>query len=270
MTTDERELERDLERLAHHPHVDDERLRLAIRATLREELLRRPKARRRNRLALGSALAAATAAAAVVVLIGNGGSGGPSSANAAILAHVARVMSPPLNLIVHVKESGVQPDGTPVSVEWWQETNPPYAVRIIKGASNQAYEGSRDGTSNSLYDPATNTIHQQASSKSLTLTDPVETVRAELGNGTANIAGPVTIESQSLYKIALPNGVIGYFDQSDYRPVYLDNPQGDGTVVRTHVLVYEELPLTSENKRLLSVTAQHPNAKVETDAAPTK
>jgi hypothetical protein len=269
MTTDELELERDLKRLAH-PQAHDEQLRLAIRATLREELLRRPRARRRNRVALGAALAVATAAAAMVVLIGNGGSGGPSSANAAILAHVARVMSPPPHLIVHVKETGVQPDGTPVSVEWWQETNPPYAVRIIKGASNQAYEGSRDGTANSLYDAATNTIHRQASSKSLTLTDPVETVRAELGSGTANIAGTVRTDSQSLYKIELPNGVIGYFDQTDYRPVYLDNPQGDGTVVRTHVLAYEELPLTSENKRLLSVMAQHPDAKVETDPAPTK
>jgi hypothetical protein len=269
MTTEELELERDLKMLAR-PQSDDERLRLAIRAALREELLRRPKARRRNRVALGSALAAATAAAAMVVLIGNGGSGGASSADAAVLAHVARVMSPPPNLIVHVKETGVQPDGTPVSVEWWQETNPPYAVRIIKGAANQAQEGSRDGTTNSLYDPATNTIHQQASSTSPTLTDPVETVRAELGSGTASITGTVTIDGRSLYKIGLPNGVIGYFDRTDYRPVYLDNPQRDGTVVRTHVLAYEELPRTSGNERLLSVKAQHPDAKVELDAAPTK
>jgi hypothetical protein len=52
--------------------------------------------------------------------------------------------------------------------------------------------------------------------------------------------------------------------------VYLDNPQGDRTVVRTHVLAYEELPLTSENERLVSLTAQHPDARVETIAAPTK
>jgi hypothetical protein len=247
MTTEQ--LERDLETLAE-PRADDERLRLSIRATLREELQRKPKAHRRRRVAVGSAaLAAATAAAAIVALIGTGGSGGPSSANAAILAHVARAMSPPANLIVHVKETGVQPDGTPVSAEWWQETNPPYAIRIIKGPTDQLHE---------------------AASKSSTLTDPVETVRAELTTGTANVAGTVTINGQSLYKIELPNGVVGYFDQTDYRPVYLDNPQRDGTVVRTHVLVYEELPLTSENEKLLTLTAQHPDARVGTVAAPTK
>jgi hypothetical protein len=142
-------------------------------ASLSEELRRRPKAHRRRSVAIGSAaLGAATAAVAIVALIGTGGSGGPSSANAAVLAHVARAMSPPANLIVHVKEAGVQPIGTPVSVEWWA--------------------------------------------------------------------------------------------------VYLDNPQGDRTVVRTHVLAYEELPLTSENERLVSLTDQHPDARVETIAAPTK
>jgi hypothetical protein len=247
MTTEQ--LEHDLKALAE-PRADDEPLRLAIRATLGEELRREPKPRRRRRVAVGStALAAATAAATIIALIGTGGSGGPSSANAAVLAHVARAMSPPANLIVHVKETGVQPDGTPVSAEWWQETNPPYAIRIIKGPSDQLHE---------------------AASKSSTLTDPVETVRAELSTGTANVAGTVTINGQSLYKIELPNGVVGYFDQTDYRPVYLDNPQRDGTVVRTHVLIYEELPLTSENEKLLTPTAQHPDARPGTIAAPTK
>ena len=101
------------------------------------------------------------------------------------------------------------------------------------------------------------------------MVDPVETVRAELTTGTAKVAGTVTINGQSLYEIELANGVVRYFE-SNYRPVYLDNPQGDRTVVRTHVLAYEELPLTSENERLVSLTAQHPDARVETIAAPTK
>lgn len=246
MTTEQ--LEHDLKALAE-PRADDEPLRLAIRATLVEELRREPKPRRRSRVAVGfAAFAAATVAASIIALIGTGGSGGPSSANAAVLAHVARAMSPPANLIVHVKETGVQPDGTPVSAEWWQETNPPYAIRMIKGPSDQLHEVAGDGT----------------------LTDPVETVRAELTAGTANVAGTATINGQSLYKIELPTGVVGYFDKTDYRPVYLDNPQRDGTVVRTHVLTYEELPLTAENEKLLTLTAQHPDARPGTIAAPTK
>lgn len=268
MTTDE--LERDLKTLAE-TRDEDERLRLAIRATLGEQLQRKPKIRRRSRIAVGSvALVAATAAAAIITLIGTGNSGGPSSANAAILAHVARAMSPPANFIVHVKEAGVQPDGTPVGVEWWQDTSPPHALRIIKGAAGQMHEGAADGTTSSLYDAGTNKIVQRPSSKSPTLIDPVETVRAELVDGTVNVDGTVTIEGRSLYKIELSNGVIGYFDQTEYRPVYIDNPQGDGSVVRTHVLSYEELPPTPKNEKLLSLTAQHPDARVETSAAPTK
>jgi hypothetical protein len=282
MTTEE--LERDLKTLAE-PRAEDERLRLAIRATLGEQLQVRPKIRRRTRLVLGSAaVTAATLAAAAVVLIGTGGSG-PSSANAAILAHVVRAISPPANIIVHVKEAGVQRDGTQVAAEWWQETNPPYAIRLIKGTSgqpveskgtaggqqasgDQQVESAADGTTFSQYDAGLNTIYQRPDSTSPALIDPIEAVRAALANGTAHVAGRVTIGGQSLYKIELPNGVVGYFDRTDYRPVYLDNPQRDGSVVRTRVTTYEELSLTSQNELLLSIAAQHPRASVDTGPPP--
>ena len=276
MPTDE--LERDLKTLAE-PQADDEQLRLAIRATLADHLRGRPRVRRRTHLVLGSAaVAAATLAAASVALIGMGGSG-PSSANAAILAHVVRAINPPANLIVHIKESGVQHDGTQVAAEWWQETNPPYAIRLIKGAAGQPIdakgkaggqqvESAADGTTSSQYDAGTNTIYQRPDSTSPALIDPIETVRAELTHGTAQLAGTVTIDGRSLYKIELPGGVVGYFDQTDYRPAYLDNPQRDGSVVRTQVITYEELPITPESEALLSITAQHPRASAETGPPP--
>jgi hypothetical protein len=268
MTTDE--LERDLKMLAE-PREEDEGLRLAIRADLGERLQRHSGARRRMPVGVkAAALLVATAAATIVALVGTGGSGGPSPANAAILAHVIRSMNPPANLIVHVKETGVTADGTPVAAEWWQETNPPYALRLIKGTVGMEHEGANDGTNCSLYDSGTNTIYQHTDCKSSVLIDPVETARAELSDGTAHVAGTVTIDGRSLYKIVLPNGVVGYFDRTDYRPVYLDNPQADGSVVRTHVLAYDELPLTSENRALLNLVAQHPRARVETSTAPSK
>jgi hypothetical protein len=268
MTNDQ--LERDLKTLGK-PRAGDEHLRLAIRATLGEHLRVRPERRRRRRLALGTAaVAAVTVAAAIVVLIGSGGSGGPSSAEAAILAHAARAISPPANLIVHVNETGVDQDGTPVTIEWWQETNAPYAIRLIKGSAGDEVEGAADGTTSSQYDAATNTINRHPDSNSPTLIDPIETVRAELIAGTAQVAGTVTIDRQPLYKIELPGGDIGYFDQTDYRPVYLDNLQTDGSIVRTHVITYEELPVTPENATLLSITAQHPRASVDTSPAQTK
>jgi hypothetical protein len=262
MTTDE--LERDLTALAE-PRPDDERLRLEIRTTLGEHLQTRRRSRRRAPLVLGSvAVAAATVAAAIVVLIGAGGPGAPSSANAAVVAHVVHTLSPPANILVHVRESGAQPDGTQVAAEWWQETNPPHAIRLIKGPVAHQLEAAADGTTSSQYDAGTNTIYQHPDSTPPTLVDPIETVRAALTNGTAQVAGTVTIDGRSLYKIDLPDGVVGYFDHTDYRPVYLDNPQRDGGVVRTEVTTYEELALTPENQKLLSISAQHPRASVQT------
>ncbi len=115
-------------------------------------------------------------------------------------------------------------------------------------AGGQQVETAADGTTSSQYDAGTNTIYQHPDSTSPTLIDPIETVRAALANGTAQVAGTVTIDGQSLYKIELPGGVVGYFDRTDYRPVYLDNPQRDGSVVRTRVITYEELPITPRER----------------------
>jgi len=270
MTTDE--LERDLKTLAD-PRPHDEHMRLAIRAELGGRLHHRPTTRRRTRLLFGSAgIAGAAVAATLVVVMATGGSGGTASANAAVLAHVVRASNPPANMIVHVKEIGVE-DGTQVSAEWWQETNPPFAMRLIKGPVAGLIESAADGTSSSQYDPATNTIYQQQDSRSPNLIDPIETLRAGLADGTAQVAGTVTIDGRTLYKLELPNGVVGYFDRTDYRPMYVDNPQRDGGgVVRTRVVAYDELPLTAGNEKLLSVSAQHPGARVATGKppAPTK
>lgn len=270
MTTDE--LERDLQLLAA-PRADDESLRLAVRATLDRQLQPRTATRRRRRLAFGSAaVAAAAAAAAIVALVGPGGRGGPSSANAAILARVVRASTPPANLVVHVKETGTQADGTQVTAEWWQETSPPYAFRLIKGPVGAQIDGGSDGTTYSQYDAATDTIYRQPDSPPPTLIDPIETMRAGLVDGTARIAGTVTIAGRSLYEIDLPDGVVGYFDKADYRPAYIDNPQRGGSIVRTQVVVYDELPLTAGNEKLVSVAAGHPGSRVATGEppAPTK
>jgi hypothetical protein len=149
--------------------------------------------------------------------------------------------------------------------------SPPYALRLIKGAVGHQNEGGDDGTTSFRYDAATNTILESHTTSPPALVDPFSVVRQQLVNGRARVAGTVTINGSSLYKIELPTGVIGYFDRADFRPVYVDNPQANGTVVRTRVVTYEELPMTSENAKLLSITAQHPNARVDTNPnAPSK
>jgi hypothetical protein len=265
------ELERDLRALSER-HEEDERLRREIRARLSEHLDVRPRRPLRARLAVGvAAVSAAAVAVAIVALVGTSGSGGPSSAEAAIIRHATRAITAPANTIVHVKETGVQ-DGKTVAAEWWQQTSPPHAIRMIKGPVGQQGESAANGVTSFQYDPDTNTIYERPASAAPTLTDPVWIVREQLANGSAQAAGTVTIDGASLYRIELPNGVVGYFDRMDYRPVYIDNPQRGGSVVRTRVAAYEELPATPENEKLLSITAQHPRATVDTNpkGTPTK
>jgi hypothetical protein len=261
MTIDE--LERGLKVLAE-PREEDELLRRAIRARLGEQVLARPRRRPRARLGVGvAAVAAAAIAVAIVALGGPGGSAGPSAADAAIIRNALGAITLPANAIVHVKETGLQ-DGIPVSAEWWQQTSPPYALRMIKGQVDQLGEAASDGTTSFHYEARTNTIIESPDASAPDLVDPIEGVRGQLANGGAQVAGTATIDGVSLYKIELPTGVVAYFDTTDYRPMYLDNPQDDGSVVRTQVVTYEELPMNVDTAKLLSVTAQHPDARVET------
>jgi hypothetical protein len=267
MTTEQ--LERDLESLAQ-PREDDERLRLATRAHLGEQLLARParpvRPARRFRWA---AVAAALVVAAIVAISWPGGSAAPSTADAAIIRHALRAITSPANAIVHVKEVGVA-DGTPVAIEWWQQTSPPHALRMIKGPVGRQAEGADNGTTSSLYDAGSNVVIKTPVSSAPALVDPIAPVREQLADGGARVAGTATIDGTTMYKIELSTGVIGYFDTTDYRPLYLDNPQGDGSIVRTRVVTYEELPMTPDNAKLLSITAQHPDARSRTRVAPKK
>jgi hypothetical protein len=177
MTTEE--LERDLRALAE-PRESDESLRWATRARLGEQMLERPRGGRRGlRIATGAATAAAAAAAVIGVALlgGPGGSAGPSTADAEIVHHALRGLTEPASMIVHVKEDGVQ-NGTPVSVEWWQETSPPYALRMIKGWDGRLYEGAADGTTRFQYDADTNTILKTTGAKSPTR--PVDDPRRDV------------------------------------------------------------------------------------------
>jgi hypothetical protein len=192
------------------------------------------------------------------------GSGGPAVADAAVIHHALTALTGPANAILHEKVVGVQ-NGVPVQAQWWQQTSPPFASRIIKGPVGHEGEVSDNGTTSFEYDPATNTITEQRDSSPLTPIDPVSEVRQELASGKARLAGTVVIGGSSLYKIDLPHGLVGYFDTNDYRPRYMDDPQRDGSIVRVRVAAYEYLRMTSSNRALLSVTEQHPTARIVAD-----
>jgi hypothetical protein len=262
MTTDE--LERDLKTLAERRETD-EQLRLAIRGRLTDQLQPRPKRHFSRRIAFGVAAVAAAGAASIAVLVGANGSGGPALANAAIIRHAIRAVTSPAGTILHVKVLSVQ-NGTQFVGEWWQQTGPPYANRGLKGDAGHFGESADNGTTSFQYDPGTNTIYERPDSSRPTFTDPISQVRQQLQNGQAHVDGAVVIDGVSLYKIALPQGLVGYFDRSDYMPRYLDDPQRDGTVERLRVVTYEHLAMTRANESLLSMTAQHPDARIDTNS----
>ncbi len=254
-------LERDLQRLAE-PRDEDERVRRAVRKQLAARAAPRPRRRLSIRIALGTAaVAAAAATIAIVTDVVTSGSGGPAVADAAVIHHALTALTSPADAILHEKLVGVQ-NGVPVEAEWWQETSAPYASRVIKGPVGHEGEVSGNGTTSFEYDPATNAITEQRDASPTTPIDPVSEVRQELASGQAQVAGTVVMGGSSLYKIDLPHGLVGYFDPNDYRPRYMDDPQRDGSVVRVRVAAYEYLPMTASSRTLLSVTAQHPTARI--------
>jgi hypothetical protein len=251
-------LERDLRQLAE-PQDDDEQIRLAVRAQLDRGLRPRPRARRRvtRRLALGASAVIAAAAAVLVLVVGTNGSGGPTAADAAVIHRALTAVTPPAGDILHTEMTGVH-GGVPFVNEVWRQTAPPYAGRAIKDHE----EFSISGTTESDYDPATNTIYEHPNPVSQSpFADPVEKIRQELASGQAHVNGTVVTDGASLHEVDLPDGTVGYFDTRTDALRYVDVPQ----VGRLRVVVYEYLPMTPANQALLSVTAQHPNARIDTN-----
>jgi hypothetical protein len=260
-------LEDDLRKLAE-PRDEDEVLRLAVRDQLSAMWRPQPPRRRLSmRLAVGMTAAIAAAAVAVVALLGGTGSGGPAAADAAIIHHALRAVTPPANSILHVEVVGIQ-NGVAVEAATWQQTSPPYASRGVKGETGHQGEFSDNGRTSFAYDPASNTIYEQRDKSRPTFVDPISQVHQELANGHAQVRGTVMIDGVSLYQIDLPHGLVGYFDENTYQPRYLDDPQRNGGVVRLRVVVYKYLPLTASTRPLLSLTAQHPTARIILGPAP--
>ncbi len=251
-------LERDLRKLAE-PREDDEQIRLAVRAQLDGQLRPRPPRRRRvwRRIALGASAVSAAAAAVLVLVVGTNGSGGPTAADAAIIHHALTAVTPPAGAILHTEMTGMHGGVTFVN-EVWRQTAPPYAGRAIKDHE----EFSISGTTESDYEPATNTIYEHPNPVSQRpFADPIAQIRQELASGQAQVDGTVVINGASLYKVDMPDGMVGYFATRNYAPRYVDVPQ----VGRLGVAVYEYLPMTPANHKLLSVTAQHPSARIDTN-----
>jgi hypothetical protein len=225
-----------------------------------------PPRRRRSRPALAALVAAATAlAAAALAIAGVFGSGGATVADAAIIHRANAALTPPPNEILHTEVAG---DG--FAAQTWQLTSPPYSFLGYKGPVGQpVIVNASDGAHAMWWDPATNTIHEQATTKPLPVGDPLAEVRAELRAGNARVVGSAIVDGKDTYKIQFEdnNGydsqsLIAYVDKGTYQPILLSDPQHNGAVVQLRVVALDYLQATPANMRLLSLTALHPDANV--------
>jgi hypothetical protein len=264
-------LERDLAQLAR-PTETDKAFRLALRSQLAQQLTQPPQLRhqpgriRRNsrlRLAFGAGSIACLAAVAAIAFLGTSGAGGSSAADAAILRQARAAVTPPANMILHVKMVS-QLGSSQVVGEWWQQTSAPYAGRWIKGTPGHQDEAADNGTTSFSYDAASNTIYQRPDTAPPRFSDPLSQIRNELASGNARVLGTTTINGAPLYKIALPNNLVGYFDTTSYKPLYLDDPQRNGGTVRFSISDLEYLPTTAD-PNALSLSAQHPTARIDSN-----
>ncbi|HEV3055600.1 MAG TPA: hypothetical protein VGX45_13150 [Solirubrobacteraceae bacterium] len=224
--------------------------------------------RHRFRPALAALVPAAGVAAAVLALTGAFGSGGASVADAAIIHHADAALTPPPNMILHVKVAG---DG--FVAESWQLTSPPYSVLEYKGPIGATTpQDAQDGTTSSYWDPATNSIHVLHGASPQTFENPIAQVKQALHAGQARVTGSATQDGVQTYAITFSGtgALTVYVDKSSYRPVAIDDPQRDGTVVHLQVLALEYLPANDVNRQLLALRHWHPTARVVTDAPSAK
>lgn len=259
------------------PQLEDDLWALAVaqpgdehlRLRLRERLLPDPPVTKRRKPSFRFTLpalagVAAAAAVAVIALIGATGSGGPGAADAAILHRTLAAVTAPPNTILHVKTIDVA-NGATFITEWWQQTSRPYANRGVKGPTGHLGEFANNGTTSYTYDPSTNTIYQHPDTGAPIFTDPISLIRQQLGNGQAHVTGKTTINGHPLYGIRLSSGITTYVDKGSYIPRYIDDPQSNGTTLRFKVVAYQYLAAIPQHRQLLSITAQHPDATIDTN-----
>jgi hypothetical protein len=215
--------------------------------------------------ALGFTAAAVTSA---LILVGTPGETASNTADAAIIHHTSQALTPPANKILHTVVAG---DG--FGAQTWQLTSPPYTFLGMKGPLGHEQQEAGVGTTSLSYDVAANTIEEHPGVSRPSFSDPLSAMRQDLQDGQAEVMGSTTTYGIPTYEIRIasngtlgPDSLIAYVDRRSYRPLLLADPQRNGQVVMLRVLTFEYLPATPANRRLLSLTARHPGARVVTDA----
>jgi hypothetical protein len=185
---------------------------------------RRARRRYARALRIGVPAAAVLGAGALAVTLTAGSQ--VSSADAAILRHVAAELTSRPATILH-ERAMVTLNGRTAPYELWAESIPPYHYHVLKWG------------------------HEGTGTTSRPSADFAEQLRALVQAGKATVDGTATVGGVAAYKLTVSgssdrflNGT-AYVSQSDYRPLEIDTTSNGGE--RIVFQTYEHVPATAAN-----------------------
>jgi hypothetical protein len=218
-----------------------------------------PRRRRRGPLAV-----AVAAAGLLAIGLLPGESVRPASA----VERAAAALAPADGTILHtvtITTTGDRAGRT----ETWQETSHPYDYRQVTYFRGGTRETASANGRPQAYLSTTNTISTLPPGEEAPAPSPIDTVEKRLTDhmlellrsGEAREAGRV---GDAIRIVATEQEMSMLVDAQTFRPIELrtvgENPRA---VVTTRFETYERLPATAANRALLSLRAQHPDARTD-------
>jgi hypothetical protein len=257
-----------------------------------EDVLERARPGRSRRGAFAPrrrfAVAIAVLATAVAVALGvtTPWTHAPGIIDKHIVARAEAALTLPAGTVLHMKwEDAEAGNPTTTTFEIWLGHDGLYHGFVTDGATGQRVEigGTEDLRRSVEYDPRTNAIGTGlVNGMSYSIGDDVAVLRKELAKGMATADGETTIDGQRVARIRLHSigldckPVVDYLfvDPKTFYPVEyrvtVFASRGSTTPHVTYARAplvrrfrtFERLPATPANRRLTSITALHPTAKV--------
>lgn len=247
-----------------------------------------------RRASTAIAAAAGAAALAVAVAAVDGGAPAVQNAFAKPVRGALRALTPPARSILHVDFTTTEIHTGSKPITWHQDTygelSPPYTSRTLDLRLPGTPPGT-DGTSgklgDQLYDPINHTIYAPpqprpkpgsrtpSPAQQVQLYEPfmaqyISRLRAELASGAARVDGRTIVDRRAAIRIRFVDSKELDYVAADGSYVPIKTIQGtpssaDGETISVFH-VFEYLPLAGHAK-LLSLTAQHPTAHINTSLA---
>lgn len=228
---------------------------------------------RRGRLVVAAVAAMGVAALVLGVLTAPPGR---EPATASALERAAAALAPAEGSILHTvaRSTVTDADGTRTErTETWAQTTPPYDHRQVTYFRDGTRETASANGRPQAYLSSTNTISTLRPGAEVPEPTGIDVgekrlrdyMLALLRSGEAREAGRAEVDGRDAIRIVAPEqDVTLLVDARTHRPIEWrtvgENPRA---TVTTRFETYERLPATAENLELLSLAAQHPDAKTD-------